>query len=87
MEAPRRTHKGNQPMSILRIDDSDLGYDQQGERASQAPVWRPQGNHEEEPVNPGESRADAGGTSYHVIFPIAVGAVFLAALVLGAVLG
>lgn len=74
-------------MNIWRMDDSDLGCGRVGGRGSLGLVDTGGSSTEEKRVKPGDNHAEAGGTSYHVVFPIAVGAVFLAALVLGAVLG
>ncbi len=74
-------------MSIWRNDISSLGYDREGLEESQMSVRNCGPSNEEERVKAGDSRSEAGEASYHVLFPIAVGAVFLAALVLGALLG
>ena len=87
MATPEPMRPGDELMSILQNDDSGLGYVPRSERALRAPARHQQRGHEGESVKPGDSHAEAGGTSYHVLFPIAVGAVFLATLVLGALLG
>ncbi len=70
-----------------RIDDSDLACGRLGERGSPVSVDTSGSSTEEKRVKLGDNHAEAGETSYHVLFPIAVGAVFLAAVVLGAILG
>ena len=87
MEISDRVQGMNGAMNIWRIDDSDLGCGQMRGRGSLVSVDTSGSSTEEKRVKPGDNHAEAGGTSYHVLFPIAVGAVFLAALVLGAVLG
>lgn len=87
MEISDQGQRMDGSMNTWRIDDSDLGCARAGERGSPVSLDTSGSSDEEERVKAENSHAEAGGSSYHVLFPIAVGAVFLAALVLGAVLG
>ena len=87
MEISDRVQGMDGSMNIWRIDDSDLGCGRVGGRGSLESVDTSGSSTEEKRVKPGDNHAEAGETSYHVLFPIAVGAVFLVALVLGAILG
>jgi len=87
MAAPEPMQPRDTLKSILQIGDSELVCGPPNERAFQASTRHQHAGHEGESVKPGDSHVEAGGTSYHVLFPIAVGAVFLATLVLGALFG